>query len=81
MIRQSDILTYCRTGLTREEIIAVISAITAQMKTDDPACEALDVCNDKLMDLQEAERNSELWATDDSDCKRGQAAQTLGVMA
>ena len=69
------LLAFCRAGLDTESIIAVLSAITSRMRADDPACIALDKCNDTLMDLQESQRISELWEQDDRDCKR---AQSLG---
>ena len=72
---ESALLAYCRAGLDTESIIAVISAITSRMNADDPACIALDECNDTLMDLQEQAREADLWAADDVACKR---AQSLG---
>ena len=77
MIRHADILAHCRAGLDTEQIIAVISAITNRMRALDPACIALDDCNDKLMDIQESQRISELWERDDVACKRGQAAGSI----
>ena len=77
MIRQADLLAYCRAGLDTEQIIAVLSAITSRMSANDPACIALDKANDSLMDLQESARISELWEQDDAACKRGNAAGSL----
>ena len=75
MIRHADVLAFCRASPTTEEIIAMLSAITGTMGVHDPVCELLDACNDKLMDLQESQRISELWEQDDKDCRR---AQSLG---
>ena len=73
MIRQADILAHCRQGLDTEEIIAILSAITSPMHMDNKVCLALDVCNDKLMDLQEQAREAALWEQDDKDCRREQS--------
>ena len=72
------LLAYCRAGLDTEQIIAVLSAITSRMNADDTACIALDKCNDALMDLQESQRISELWAADDVACKRAQSLAPAG---
>ena len=72
---ETTLLAFCRAGLDTEQIIAVLSAITSRMRADDPACIALDKCNDTLMDLQEQAREADLWAADDVACKR---AQSLG---
>ena len=74
MIRHADVLAFCRASPTTEEIISMLSAITGCMGVHDPVCELLDAVNDKLMDIQEAARISELWAQDDRDCRRGQAS-------
>jgi hypothetical protein len=73
MIRHADVLAFCRASPTTEEIIAMLSAITGTMGVHDPVCELLDAVNDKLMDLQEAQRLSELWEADDRDCRRAQS--------
>ena len=78
MIRQADLLAFCRAGLDRESIIAILSAITSRMKQEDPACIALDKANDTLMSLQEATREAEQWEADDRACRRGAAANTVG---
>ncbi len=77
MIRHADVLAFCRATPTTEEIIAMLSALTGTMGVHDPVCELLDSCNDKLMDLQEARRDSELWEADDADCRRGNAAAAV----
>lgn len=70
MIRHADVLAFCRANPSTEEIIAMLSAITGTMGVHDPVCELLDAVNDKLMDIQETARISELWAADDKDCRR-----------
>ena len=73
MIRHADVLAFCRANPATEEIIAMLSAITGTMDVHDPVCELLDAVNDKLMDMQEAARISELWEQDDRDCRRAQS--------